>query len=383
MFNGFRSPANLNSFNAPPSAGITATGGTITTYPANPRTNYFKNPLSNISSSTNVLEYGGSVFNFATGPVDGSPNKIYMYSYQNSGYQSAYYYFGLNGLVSGNTYCISFYLDFPYISYYVSQGYDYWGTPIGYYTTNSYMSVLYSESGSSSTIYSTQSTGGRVKVSNTFTYNGGTNPKIGFLFTFNNNLGTTYNISLDSPIVELGLTTGSYFYGGSADCHWNGSVNASSSSQNQYKVHTFTSNGDFNISSLGYNADLGKVDYLVVAGGGSGGPPGGGGGGAGGMLTGTNLTVSATNYPIVVGAGGTGTAYPSPGNNGQNSTALGLTAIGGGGGGSTWGNGTNNEAGGKAGGSGGGAGINSNYIASGGAGTAGQGNKGGDGAYPA
>jgi len=84
------------------------------------------------------------------------------------------------------------------------------------------------------------------------------------------------------------------------------------------------------------NARIFTLEYLVVAGGGSGGFSnsfnGGAGGGAGGVLTGTINVVSNTTYSIVIGAGGTG-ARPTP-TNGSNTTILGLTAIGGGQGGS-------------------------------------------------
>jgi len=99
-----------------------------------------------------------------------------------------------------------------------------------------------------------------------------------------------------------------------------------------FKVHTFTGDGNFVVSSIGNSAVpttyRDKVDYLVVAGGGSGGgggnPPeltdgaGGGAGGyrescggAGGCYTTSPIkkacgaiTVTATTFPITVGGGG-------------------------------------------------------------------------------
>ena len=68
-----------------------------------------------------------------------------------------------------------------------------------------------------------------------------------------------------------------------------------------YKVHTFTSSGTFQITS-----GSGDVEYLVVAGGGGGGGDSGGGGGAGMMLTGTKTSMTAGSYTVTVGAGGTG-----------------------------------------------------------------------------
>jgi hypothetical protein len=65
-----------------------------------------------------------------------------------------------------------------------------------------------------------------------------------------------------------------------------------------YKVHTFTGNGSFVVSSVGSGdpeSDL--VDVLCVGGGGGGGARGGGGG-AGGHSYSTGLTVTATSYTI-------------------------------------------------------------------------------------
>lgn len=103
-----------------------------------------------------------------------------------------------------------------------------------------------------------------------------------------------------------------------------------------YKVHQFTSGGTLTVTSAPSGL---LMDYLIVAGGGgggqsSGGGAGGGGGGAGGLLTGTTAP-SVTAYSIVVGAGGGVGALASndAGTNGGDSSAFGLTSIGGGGGG--------------------------------------------------
>ena len=70
-----------------------------------------------------------------------------------------------------------------------------------------------------------------------------------------------------------------------------------------------------------------SVDYLVVAGGASGGWRVGGGGGAGGLLQGTNLSVTpGTTYTITVGAGGAANTTPNNGYSGTNST-FGLSLI--------------------------------------------------------
>jgi hypothetical protein len=88
-----------------------------------------------------------------------------------------------------------------------------------------------------------------------------------------------------------------------------------------YKIHTFTGPGTFCVSNAGNPGGSTSVDYLVVAGGGGSGRDNGGGGGAGGfrysnstfpvacapgspLASATALPVSATGYPITVGAGG-------------------------------------------------------------------------------
>jgi len=126
-----------------------------------------------------------------------------------------------------------------------------------------------------------------------------------------------------------------------------------------YKQHTFTGPGTFTVANAADCAADSVVSYLIVAGGGAGGDggtgEGGGGGGAGGFRevespvdsytsspiegsgTPANLvTVTATGYPIVIGAGGTpgivaGDPTPTPvGVNGSPSSGLGITSAGGG-----------------------------------------------------
>ena len=134
-----------------------------------------------------------------------------------------------------------------------------------------------------------------------------------------------------------------------------------------YKVHTFTSTGTSTFAVTG----SGDVEYLILAGGAGGASHyWAGGGGAGGLLQGTGKSVTAQNYSIVVGTGGAvQSTQHTAGNNGSNSTALGLTSIGGGGG-------ATNGSGGNDGGSGGGSGGDSIGQASGQP-TAGQGFAGG------
>lgn len=160
-----------------------------------------------------------------------------------------------------------------------------------------------------------------------------------------------------------------------------------------YTTHTFSSNNTFNVSFAAANAafdgNVADVQYLLVGGGGAGGMSdgfgvanscssnidlnvrtyspyiqwgylpglyrnklwGAGGGGAGGMLTG-NTTISNVAYPVVVGRGGVFPGYPADNSalsktaniwnqinridvDGANTSIFGLTAIGGGHGGSS------------------------------------------------
>jgi len=137
-----------------------------------------------------------------------------------------------------------------------------------------------------------------------------------------------------------------------------------------FKIHTFTGDGCFVVSSVGNSQGSDSVDYLVVAGGGGGGRRYGGGGGAGGyreshstpvsgcysaspFASPTALPVSATTYPITVGGGGTGGIF-SPGTDatkGSNSVFSTITSAGGGAGANQ------NCAPNKNGGSGGGASV--------------------------
>ena len=151
-------------------------------------------------------------------------------------------------------------------------------------------------------------------------------------------------------------------------------------------IHTFTGPGTFAVTRLADCAANNEVSYMVVAGGGGAGNRGGctgetgGGGGAGGFretkspvtpytaspLDGqpsapNRITVSVTNYPITVGAGGNGSpGSATPGvtsntRNGNNSIFSTITATGGGGGGQrAFTTPSNGIAGGAAGGSGGG-----------------------------
>ena len=102
-----------------------------------------------------------------------------------------------------------------------------------------------------------------------------------------------------------------------------------------YALLTYTTSGQFVVTSAPVGA---TVDLLLIGGGGGGAGRIGGGGGAGGFVTTTSMSVSVGSFSIVVGGAGaaglTGDGV-NPGGNGGNTTALGLTAYGGGGGGPT------------------------------------------------
>ena len=125
-----------------------------------------------------------------------------------------------------------------------------------------------------------------------------------------------------------------------------------------YKIHKFTGPGTFAVSATSACSANNIVSYMVVGGGGGGGASGagGGGGGAGGFREykgpadcysasplngnpgGTAITVTATPYPITVGAGGSagtfGGGYPgapfTAAGSGNNSIFSTITSTGGG-----------------------------------------------------
>ena len=122
-----------------------------------------------------------------------------------------------------------------------------------------------------------------------------------------------------------------------------------------FKIHTFTGPGTFTVNNTAVSAPNNAVAYMVVAGGGGGGcnspfPSAdagrGGGGGAGGyregttapivpytaspLVAATGITVTATSYPITVGAGATSS---TPVTRGGSSVFSSITSTGGGNGG--------------------------------------------------
>jgi len=138
----------------------------------------------------------------------------------------------------------------------------------------------------------------------------------------------------------------------------------------RYIVHKYTETGTHDFNALPGVTD---IEYLIIAGGGSSGSRIAGGGGAGGVIENSTVIASGT-HSITVGAGGAApatTANNAVGNNGENSSAFGSTAIGGGRGG------VMGTIHGAAGGSGGGG--RGNSAGTGGSAIAGQGQSGGGG----
>ena len=136
-----------------------------------------------------------------------------------------------------------------------------------------------------------------------------------------------------------------------------------------FKVHTFTGPGTFQVTNAGSASGSNEISYLVVGGGGSGQD---GGAGAGGFREGKSpqtpytssplactsgsnngLPVAVASYPVTVGAGATYSPGPGPSRCGSNSTFAGTTTITSAGGGF----GATNDNG-NAGGSGGSGGAN-------------------------
>ena len=117
------------------------------------------------------------------------------------------------------------------------------------------------------------------------------------------------------------------------------------SQSGNFKIHTFTGDGNFVVSQVGTGQGPAVVDYLVVAGGGGGNGGSQGAGGAGGfrlsnstcmpapltspLANPTGITVTAQTYPISVGGGGAGGPVGA-GAKGSDSVFSTITSTGGG-----------------------------------------------------
>ena len=166
---------------------------------------------------------------------------------------------------------------------------------------------------------------------------------------------------------------------------WNQDSISTKAQSGPYTVTTFKRSILNLVGGWKSPSGISKVSVLLVAGGGGGGGGlNGGGGGAGGFIETTTSLTQSSYYQIYVGAGGVGSqtqtyAATAP-SNGKNSTALTLSATGGGYGGSEYYS-PNTHYAPASGGSGGGASWGGTVgNRSGATGTSGQGNKGGDNA---
>jgi hypothetical protein len=206
-------------------------------------------------------------------------------------------------------------------------------------------------------------------------------------------IGTEYTVSATasvtnkvlSNVTSLAIETDDIVYTAATG----GTTLEYDSGGKRYKSHTFTSDDDFIVTTVGDNIDdRNKVDFLVIAGGAGGGHSVDGGGGAGGYQTsvgtsGANssalskITVTAKTYGIDVGAGGVAsTSLTFPGS-GTNSVFDTITSVGGGRGSNR--NVDSNRDGGTGGSGGGGTGVVTSPVGQGGSGTSLQGTSGGNG----
>ena len=194
-----------------------------------------------------------------------------------------------------------------------------------------------------------------------------TNNSIVELVYVDSNKGWLVKLNQAAGSTPDAIVTGTY------DVSFTEATGGTVTTSGDYKIHSFTGDGCFVVSSAG-NAEGGKASYVVVAGGGAGGGNDhGGGGGAGGyregktpadpfsaspLNAGDGLSISAQTYPITVGAGGSAGAAPTGfrGNDGSNSVFSTITSAGGGLGGMSGQGGSNNGKSGGNGGSGGGTG---------------------------
>jgi hypothetical protein len=124
--------------------------------------------------------------------------------------------------------------------------------------------------------------------------------------------GNFYNISMKSiNTYGISLSSGNLVYRTTVSKVATG---GSTTTSGGYKIHTFTSNGTFRITS-----GITSISVLLVGGGGQG--YGGGGGGGGYYNFSTNC--SNTDYTISVGAGGSGGTTVGTGQPGGNSSIIG------------------------------------------------------------
>lgn len=98
---------------------------------------------------------------------------------------------------------------------------------------------------------------------------------------------------------------------------------------NTYKIHTFTSDGQFTVTTAG-TGSLGELHVFLQGGGGGGGMLGGGGGGGGAVVVKSSEELIGTGtYAVTIGNGGTGsTGWQGNGTKGGTTTFTAPTPAG-------------------------------------------------------
>ena len=114
------------------------------------------------------------------------------------------------------------------------------------------------------------------------------------------NFENASGIDASASTNELLDTTSNYIVGGSINYPTGGTVTTYTANGLDYRLHTFTADGNF------VAANNGTADMLILGGGGGGGNYLGGGGGAGEALYVQNRPITAATYGVQVGDGGAG-----------------------------------------------------------------------------
>lgn len=159
-----------------------------------------------------------------------------------------------------------------------------------------------------------------------------------FNFTLRTGSPNTWSKALHTTAsITIGETPGMVFSGFD-----------SSGTNSGANVYVYSNSGDIVVDSLPAFTGIGYVDVLLVGGGGARGSflrsnvtgiidnVGSSGGGGAGEFWQTNTTITSTGTATTASIGSGGTAANDSFSNGGNTTAFGLTALGGGGGGRSW-----------------------------------------------